>query len=119
MIEEHAHSKGSIIIDGMTFATNKSIRPFISAAIKHNLQFRIIECFCSEETAFDRIAKDVIEKTHPAADRNEDIYYHVKEIFEPVENFHLKINTEENTEANIEKIINYLNAKIMKLKDAD
>jgi predicted kinase len=119
MIEEHSQSLRSIILDGMTFATRQSFQPFITAAEKHNFQFRIIECFCSEETAFDRISIDVIEKAHLAADRNDDLYYHVKEIFEPVTHFHLKVNTDEDTEKNVEKIINYLQAKIVKLKDAD
>ena len=53
------------------------------------------------------------------ADTNEDLYYHVKEIFEPITDFHLKINTDEDTTKNVEKIINYLSAKIMVFNNAD
>ena len=119
MVEEHISSKGSIVIDGMTFATRQSIDLFLQAAARNNIRFRIIECFCSEDTALDRIAGEVLEENHFAADGDDDLYYHVKEIFEPIKDFHLKINTEENVEVNVEKIINYLNSRIMKLEDAD
>ena len=119
MVEEHIFSKGSIVIDGMTFATKESIKPFLQVAARHNIRFRIIECYCSEETALERIANDVIDENHLAADREEDLYYHVKETFEPISDFHLKVNTEEDIEINVEKIISYLSSKLMKLNDAN
>jgi predicted kinase len=119
MLEEHIFSKGSIVIDGMTFATKDSIKPFLEAAAKHNIGIKIIECSCSEEKALERIAGDVIDENHLAADREEDLYYHVKETYEPITDFHLKLNTDEKTEINIEKILFYLNAKVVVLKNAD
>ncbi len=119
MIEEHISHKGSIIIDGMTFPTKESILPFSKTAAKHNVQFRIIECFCSEETALQRISGDIIENNQPAAGRVDDLYYHVKEVYEPLTDFHLRVNTDEDEEKNMEKIAIYLSVKINKSKDAD
>ena len=113
-IEEHS-GNDSIIIDGMTFPTRESMEPFRKSAEQNNMQLRIIECFCTEETALKRISDDVIEKAHPVVDTDEDLYYHVREIFEPFSGFHLKINTEDDDNKNIDRIVAYLSARIMKI----
>jgi len=119
MAEENILAKKTVIIDGMTFATRDSIKPFRNLADKHNINFKIIECFCSEETSLSRIEKDIIENNHPAADRDDELYYHVKEYFEVLDEYCLKINTEDNFEENLEKIIFFLNSKVLKIQNAN
>lgn len=119
MVEENLLAKKSVVIDGMTFATKESIEPFSKIAQKHNISIKIIECFCSEETSLKRIEQDIIENSHPAADRDEDLYYHVKEYFETLDEFILKINTEDDLEKNIDKILFFIKSKVIKLQDAN
>jgi predicted kinase len=98
----------SVIVDGMTFSTSDSILPFINHAEKYKVPYKIIECECYEETALQRIAMDFYNKTHPAANRNPELYHQVKKQYEKIMIPYLKIDTENPVEKSLQNILDYL-----------
>jgi predicted kinase len=108
IVEENLKAGKTIIIDGMTFSSIKSISSFLQVAIKNKVKYKIIECVCSERVALDRINEDSKNNKHPAKDRDRNLYYDVKFRHEKFSNPHLTINTEHMLGANIQKIIEYL-----------
>lgn len=108
IVEENLKAGKTVIIDGMTFSSLRSISSFLQISIKNRVKYKIIECTCSERVALDRINDDVRNRKHPAKDRNRNLYYDVKFKHEKLTNPHLTINTEHMMGANIQKIVEYL-----------
>jgi len=96
----------SVVIDGMALSSARLLERFARAAGAHHEGIRIIECTCTEETALARIAAD--RDTHPAGDRGADLYYRVRERFEPTELRFLSIDTDGDEEQNLEAILGYI-----------
>ena len=67
----------SVILDGRTF----SKRPQVERLHKFPLPLLIVECRCSEQTAFGRIAKDA---EHLAPDRSADLYLRLRDSADPI-----------------------------------
>jgi predicted kinase len=98
----------SVIIDGMSFSQSSSILPFLSCAHKYNVQYKLIECECFEETALDRIIHDIRNNFQPAGNRDTDLYHRVKKKYEKLKLPSLKISTDNPVEMNISRIVDYL-----------
>jgi predicted kinase len=109
IVEENLKASRTIIIDGMTFASLKSISTFLQLAIRNKVKLKIIECECSERLALERINDDIRKKKHPAKDRNRGLYYDVKFRYEKIRIPHITIDTEKMLGGNIQAIIAYLN----------
>jgi predicted kinase len=97
-----------VVIDGMALSSARRIELFARAAESSGSPIRIIECVCSERTALERIAHDV--EAHPAGDRDSALYFAVKGRFEPIPRSFLRIDTDEDAEANLRAILAYINA---------
>jgi predicted kinase len=95
-----------VLIDGMALSSASRVEQFASAAA--GAELRLIECSCSESTALARIAAGA--GAHLAGDRGEKLYFDVKARFERLARPVLAVDTDGDTEANLEAIISYLGA---------
>jgi len=68
-----------VILEGMPFSRREERDAARELALEMGADFQLIHCICPEEVAIKRIAS----QEHPAADRNVDLYYRVRERFEP------------------------------------
>lgn len=74
--------KSLVFLDGRTFSRHYQIDRVVAAAVELGQKWRILECVCSEETARRRIEEQL--GTHPAKDRDYQLYLRVKERFEEI-----------------------------------
>jgi adenylylsulfate kinase len=70
-----------VFLDGRTFSRTYQLKRAIGYAEALGQQWRVIECVCSEESARKRLAGD---STHPAGNRNFELYLEVKGRFEEI-----------------------------------
>jgi predicted kinase len=73
-----------IFLDGRTFSRRYQIENVIAAADSLHQPWRIIECVCSEETVRKRLEADAAGKSHPAGNRDFQLYLDVKARFEVI-----------------------------------
>ena len=89
----------SIFLDGRPFSKKYQVEEVLRAAESMKQRWRILECVCSDETARIRLAAD---HSHPAANRNYDLYLRTKTSFEEITHAKAVINTEQPIEACVE-----------------
>jgi predicted kinase len=70
-----------VFLDGRTFSRSYQLKRATGYAEALGQPWRIIECVCSEESARSRLIND---HTHPAGNRNFDLYLEVKSRFEEI-----------------------------------
>jgi len=97
---------GRVIIDGMVLTSKSFLDALISTAEKTASPHYLIECYCRDQTALKRIRMSA--EHHPARDRNENSYFRVKERYEPVDYPRLMVDTEDDIELNVGKIMEYI-----------
>ena len=97
-----------VVIDGMALSSAARVEQFARGAEAAGAALRLIECSCSESTALARIAAGA--GAHLAGDRGEKLYFEVKARFEHLARPILALDTDGDTEANLEAIISYLGA---------
>lgn len=97
-----------VVIDGMALSSAARVEQFARGAEAAGAALRLIECSCSESTALARIAAGA--GAHLAGDRGEKLYFDVKARFERLARPVLAVDTDGDTEANLEAIISYLGA---------
>jgi adenylylsulfate kinase len=73
--------KRIILLDGRTFSRTYQLKRATGFADALGQPWRILECICSDETARNRLSND---SSHPAADRNYELYQKVKARFETI-----------------------------------
>jgi predicted kinase len=83
---------GVILLDGRPFSRRYQIENVVAAAAALHQPWKILECICSEETARRRIEDDA---THPAGNRDFQLYLEVKARFEAITHARTLINTDE------------------------
>jgi predicted kinase len=71
-----------VFLDGRPFSRSYQIDQVIAAAVELNQPWRILECVCSEETARRRLEEQT--GTHPAGNRDYELYLRVKVGFEEI-----------------------------------
>ena len=96
----------SVVINGMALSSSALLRKFADAADARHTGIRVIECTCSEKTALARLAAD--SGVHPAGDRGAELYYRVRDRFEPTDLPFLSIDTDGDEEQNLEAILGYM-----------
>ncbi|HZR63633.1 MAG TPA: ATP-binding protein [Terriglobales bacterium] len=69
-----------VFLDGRTFSRTYQLKRAIGYAEALSQPWKILECVCSEETARKRLN----DSSHPAANRNFDLYQRVKARFEEI-----------------------------------
>jgi adenylylsulfate kinase len=88
-----------IFLDGRTFSRRYQIENVIAAAESLHQPWRIIECVCSEETARTRLEADAAENSHPAGNRNFELFLDVKARFETITFPKIVVDTDRPLEA--------------------
>ncbi len=96
----------SVVIDGMALSSAARLEEIAEAAGAERRPVRIIECVCSEGTALSRLGADAGK--HPAADRGPELYRRVRERYEPTELSFLRVDTDGDTEENVNAVLGYI-----------
>jgi predicted kinase len=86
-----------VFLDGRPFSRRYQIDQAIAVANELNQPWRILECICSEETARRRLDEQI--GTHPAGNRDFEMYLRVKAGFEEIAFPKTIIDTEQSVEA--------------------
>jgi predicted kinase len=87
-----------IFLDGRTFSQRYQIENVIALARATHQPWRILECVCSDATAKERIEEHGAAGTHPAANRDFQLYLAVKSRFEQITFPKTKIDTDQSLE---------------------
>ncbi len=95
-----------VVIDGMALSSAQRVGSFVRAASAAGSPWRIIECECSEQTALVRLTTDA--GAHPAGDRGHALYAAVRQRFASVDYPVLRVDTDDDTAANLGRILAYL-----------
>jgi adenylylsulfate kinase len=80
----HRNSNGIVFLDGRTFSRRYQIDNVVNAAASLHQSWRILECVCSEEIARQRLEEQLALGSHPAANRDFQLYLEVKSRFEAI-----------------------------------
>jgi len=91
-----------VILDGRTFSRRYQIDNVVNAAASLQQSWRIIECVCSEEVAKLRLERQSALGSHPAGNRDFQLYLDVRSRFEAITLPKVVIDTEKPLEACIE-----------------
>jgi predicted kinase len=73
-----------VFLDGRTFSRSYQIDNVVNAAAALHQSWRILECVCPEEVAWQRIEEQSASGAHPAGNRNFQLYLEVKARFEAI-----------------------------------
>lgn len=90
-----------IFLDGRPFSRRYQIENVLLAASSLHQPSKILECVCSEETAKHRLA----ESSHPAANRDFQMYLEVKRRFETIAHPKVLIDTDQPLANSIEQAL--------------
>jgi len=91
-----------MFLDGRPFSRRYQIDNVLTVASSLHQSWRILECLCSEDTARKRLAADADASSHPAGNRNFQLFANVKARFEAITHPKIVIDTDET----LEKCIN-------------
>ena len=80
-----------IFLDGRTFSRRYQLERATGFCRAIGQAWRIIECVCKDDTARERLSSD---RSHPAANRDFNLYLEVKARFEEITLHKIVINTE-------------------------
>lgn len=94
-----------IFLDGRPFSRRYQIENVIAVAASLHQPWRILECVCSEHTARLRLQADLASDTHPAANRDYDLYLAVKSRYETIMHPKTIIDTEQPLEASLARAL--------------
>ena len=73
-----------VFLDGRPFSRRYQIENVLAVATSLHQPWRILECVCSEETVRRRLEADADGGSHPAGNRNFQLYLEVKARFEAI-----------------------------------
>jgi predicted kinase len=91
-----------IFLDGRPFSRGYQIDNVVNAAGSIQQSWRILECVCSEDVARRRLEQQSASSTHPAGNRNFQLYLEVRSRFEAITLPKTVIDTEKPLSACIE-----------------
>jgi predicted kinase len=97
-----------IILDGRPFSRRYQLEQVIRFAEQMEEPWRILECVCSDETARARLEQSTNEETqptHPAINRDFNLYLRVKQHFEEITFPKTVIDTDQPLEDCVEQAI--------------
>lgn len=95
-----------IFFDGRTFSRRSQIEEIISAADAAGAPWRILHLTCSDEAAAARLR--TADPSHPARNRNMELYQRVKAAFEPISYPKLDLDTTNGTKLLLPRAEEYL-----------
>jgi predicted kinase len=85
----------TIFLDGRPFSRRYQIENVIASAASLHQPWRILECVCSEETVRRRLESDAKSGSHPAENRDFQLYLAVKSRFEAITHPKIVIDTDQ------------------------
>lgn len=88
----------TIFLDGRPFSRRFQIENVVTVATSLHQTWNILECVCSEESARKRLAADAAASSHPAGNRDCQLYADVKMRFETITHPKIRIDTDEPIE---------------------
>jgi predicted kinase len=94
-----------VLLDGRPFSRRYQIDNVLTAAARMQQPWRIFECVCSEETARRRLAADTDAASHPAGNRDFQLYLEVKARFETITHAKTVIGTDHPLEICVQKAL--------------
>jgi predicted kinase len=97
-----------IFVDGRPFSRRYQIENVIAAAASLHQPWRILECVCEEETVRRRLDSDAQGGSHPAGNRNFQLYLEVKARFETITHPKIVIDTGQVLEQSVQLALNQL-----------
>jgi predicted kinase len=95
----------TIFLDGRPFSRRYQIENVVNAAASLHQSWRILECVCAEEVARKRIEEQAALRTHPAGNRDFQLYLEVKVRFEAITFLKTVIDTGEPLQACVEQAL--------------
>ncbi len=99
-----------VFLDGRPFSRKYQRERVQTAASQIDTPFALIECTARQETALQRIRRDLESGQHLAANRTEELYFVKKRDFErePLTESRLTIDSDQNFKQSIELAQQYL-----------
>jgi predicted kinase len=94
-----------IFLDGRPFSRRYQIDNVLTAAASLHQPWRIVECSCSDETVQQRLALDAENASHPAGNRDYQLYLEVKARFEAIRHPKIVIDTGQPLEASVQRAL--------------
>ena len=99
----HRGPSRPIILDGRPFSRRYQLEQVIRFADQMQEPWRILECVCSDETARARLEQSA--HTHPAINRDFNLYLRVKQQFEEISFPKTVTDTDQPLEACVEEAL--------------
>jgi predicted kinase len=87
-----------VFLDGRPFSRRYQIDNVLTVASSLHQSWRILECLCSEDTARKRLAADADASSHPAGNRNFQLFANIKTRFETITHPKIVIDTDQSIE---------------------
>ena len=94
-----------IFLDGRTFSRRYQVENVLTLAASMHQPWRILECVCSEAAARQRIEHQPVASTHPAGNRDYELYLEVKSRFEAITQPKTLIETDRSLEVCIDQAL--------------
>ena len=94
-----------IFLDGRPFSRHYQIENVLRVAASLQQRWRILECVCSEETVRRRLERDTDQRTHPAGNRDFQLFLQVKNRFEAITFPKTVIDTDQDAEVCIREAL--------------
>lgn len=100
--------RGAVILDGRTCSRAYQIQQAQQLAARTRRPLRIIECVCPDATARARLTHDAAVGSHPAANRDFQLYLRLKAAADPITAPRLRLNTEAPLTTCVAQALRYL-----------
>jgi predicted kinase len=97
-----------VFLDGRVFSRNSQLHRVKDFAEKLGIDWRVIECVCSVQTARLRLEQDAENGNHVAGNRTFELYHEVQQQFEPIPQPKKVINTDRRLEECAEEALREL-----------
>jgi predicted kinase len=98
----HKDPRRKIFLDGRTFSRGYQIDRVLRLADELSQPWVIVECVCSEESARRRLDCD---PSHPARNRDFDLYVKVQAAFEPITYSKVTVSTDQSLERSTDQAL--------------
>ncbi len=99
-------NRRNVVIDGTFYKKRLRERVRKIATMTHT-KYRIVECTCPEDLIRERMARRA-QRKHSLSDADFDVYEKIKSEFEPIEEDHIVVETNQYHRDSLEYVINKL-----------
>lgn len=100
-----------VILDGRTFTRCYQAKVVRTFAQQVGVDCAFIECVCSDVTVQRRLARDVAQELHPAANRDYEMYLTVQARAEPLVGPKLVVDTDQEATSVVQSCLAYILAR--------